>query len=165
MQQRLSQWGSRLCRRCVLEPHNALAQTRKWHIPQWGSSVKLGPLWVTTAPQLLDSIILLLLSKFDQQKMLWISMRLNTIVFLSVAPYPDMGGAGQWWAARKGRSDGTPGLTFCSPRMIDRLLGLFLESVFGPDTLQHGRAEDNTHFTEHFLYYGQTKQWHNPLTA
>lgn len=33
MQQQLFQWGSRLCLCCVLELHNAMAWSRKWHIP------------------------------------------------------------------------------------------------------------------------------------
>ena len=33
MQQRLLQCGSRLCRSCVLELHNALVWARKGHIP------------------------------------------------------------------------------------------------------------------------------------
>lgn len=34
MQSWLLQCGSRLCRHCVLEPHNALAWAGKWHIPK-----------------------------------------------------------------------------------------------------------------------------------
>lgn len=43
-------------------------------------------------------------------------------VFSCVLPYPDKGQTGQWLSAKKGRSDGNPGLTFCSLQMIDKLL-------------------------------------------
>lgn len=48
MRPRLSQRRSRLRRCCVLEPHNASARSRKWHIPYPGSPSaggKIAPLW------------------------------------------------------------------------------------------------------------------------
>lgn len=49
VKQTMQRWpfqrGSRLCRWCVLELHNALAWARKWHIPQTDPPLSPGPLW------------------------------------------------------------------------------------------------------------------------
>lgn len=90
-------------------------------------------------------------------------MRLNSVLFFSyVVPYPDRGQTGQWVSARKGRSDGIPGLTFCSLLMIHRLLrqgvDLFIVCFDMFDM-----------FKVHFLHQQHTKHWlyiiHPPLTS
>lgn len=194
MQQRLLQCGSRLCRRCVLELHNALAWARKWHIP-WLSSQPKASVGQNSSSAWFSKLSCSSKSDFKKlrNKTGWFYAKNGTIyVYLSEsvdcesprrATLSDKNtsdetkqnwvvcffmsctisgkGTGQGLSADTGRSDGNPGLTFCSLQIADGLLrqgvDLFIVCfrMFG---LQHGRAEEITLFKVLFLHQQQTKQ-------